>query len=92
MTFELFRAESEADREELFRFRYAVYVEEMGRYRRAADHAGHRLVDPEDAHSVLYGARQDGVVVGAARTTFGSRKSHTMPAASKARTNSRARS
>jgi hypothetical protein len=72
MTFELFRAESEADREELFQFRYAVYVEEMGRYRGAADHVGRRLVDPEDAHSVLYGARQDGVVVGAARTTFGS--------------------
>ena len=72
MTFELFRAESEADREELFRFRYAVYVEEMGRYRGSASHAAHQLVDPEDAHSVLYGARQDGVVVGAARTTFGS--------------------
>jgi hypothetical protein len=71
MTVELFRAQAEQDREELFRFRYSVYVEEMGRYRRAADHRGRRLVEPEDAHSVLYGARQDGQVVGTARLTFG---------------------
>lgn len=70
MTLELFRAESDSDREELFRFRYSVYVEEMRRYRGTADHTGRRLVEPEDAHSVLYGARQNGVVVGAARTTF----------------------
>jgi hypothetical protein len=72
MTLELFRAESEFDREALFRFRYSVYVEEMGRYRGVADHAARRLVEPEDAHSVLYGARQDGTIVGTARTTFGS--------------------
>ena len=71
MTVELFRALSERDREELFRFRYSVYVEELGRYGRIADHRGRRLVEPEDAHSVLSGARQDGQVVGTARLTFG---------------------
>ena len=71
MTVEVFRARSEQDREELFRFRYVVYVEEMGRYRRTADHQGRRLVEPEDAHSVLYGARDDGQVVGTSRLTFG---------------------
>jgi hypothetical protein len=71
MTLEVFRAESEVDREKLFRFRYSVYVEEMGRYKGSADHAGRRLVEPEDAHSVLYGARLDGELVGTARTTFG---------------------
>ena len=71
MTVELFRAQLEQDREEIFRFRYSVYVEEMGRYRRAADHQGRRLVEPEDDHSVVYGARQDGRVVGTARLTFG---------------------
>jgi hypothetical protein len=49
MTVELFRAQSEQDREELFRFRYGVYVEEMGRYRRTADHRARRLLEPEDA-------------------------------------------
>jgi len=43
----------------------------MGRYRGAADHQGRRLVEPEDAHSVLYGARKDGQVVGTSRLTFG---------------------
>ncbi|HMD56490.1 MAG TPA: cyclic nucleotide-binding domain-containing protein [Solirubrobacteraceae bacterium] len=71
MTVEVFRAQSEQDREELFRFRYAVYVEEMGRYRRIADHQGRRLVEPEDAHSILYGAREDGQVVGTSRLTLG---------------------
>ncbi len=71
MTVEVFRAQSEQDREELFRFRYGVYVEEMGRYRRTADHRGQRLVEPEDAHSILYGAREDGQAVGTSRLTLG---------------------
>jgi CRP-like cAMP-binding protein len=71
MTVEVFRAQSEQDHEELFKFRYSVYVEEMGRYRRAADHERRRLVEPEDAHSVLYGAREGGKVVGTSRLTFG---------------------
>jgi hypothetical protein len=71
--FELFRAESDDDLEEIFRFRYSVYVEEMGRYRRSADHRGRRLVEPEDANSAVYGARQDGRLVGTARLTLGAR-------------------
>jgi hypothetical protein len=71
MGVELFRAESENDREDVFRFRYSVYVEELGRYRRSADHGQRRLVEPEDASSVVYCARQDGRVVGTARLTFG---------------------
>ena len=72
MTVEVFRAQSEQDREELFRFRYGVYVQEMGRYRRTADHQGGRLVEPEDIDSILYGARdEDGQVVGTSRLTLG---------------------
>ena len=32
----------------MYRFRYSVYVEEMGRYQDSADHAGRRLVEPDD--------------------------------------------
>lgn len=71
MAVEVFRAQSEQDREELFRFRYGVYVQEMGRYRQTADHRGRRLVEPEDAHSILYGAREDGQAVGTSRLTLG---------------------
>jgi hypothetical protein len=71
MAVEVFRAQSEQDREQLFQFRYGVYVQEMGRYRQTADHRGRRLIEPEDAHSVLYGAREDGQVVGTSRLTLG---------------------
>ncbi len=71
MGFELFRAESDHDREEIFRFRYSVYVEELGRYRGNADHEGRRLVEPEDGHSAIYGARHNGRLVATARLTFG---------------------
>jgi len=71
MGFDLFRAESDHDREEIFRFRYSVYVEELGRYRGTADHEGRRLVEPEDDHSAIYGARQNGRLVATARLTFG---------------------
>jgi hypothetical protein len=71
MAFEFFRAESDQDREDVFRFRYTVYVEELGRYRGIADHEGRRLVEPEDDHSVIYGAREGGRVVGTGRVTFG---------------------
>jgi hypothetical protein len=67
----VFRAETDADREAVYRFRYAVYVEEMGRYRSTADHQRKMLIDPEDAHSVIYVARQRTEVVGTLRTTFG---------------------
>jgi hypothetical protein len=68
---EVFRAETEADKEAVYRFRYAVYVQEMGRYRSTADHDRMVLIEPEDSHSVIYGARDDTGVVGALRATFG---------------------
>jgi hypothetical protein len=71
MGIELFRARTDDDREALFRFRYSIYVEEMGRYRGIADHEGRRLVEPEDAHSILYGARDDREIVGTSRMTLG---------------------
>ena len=68
---EIFRADSEADRDAVFRFRYSVYVEEMGRYLGMADHDRRMLIEPEDAHSYLYGAREGPEVVATCRTTFG---------------------
>ncbi len=48
MAFEVGLAESAEEKEAVYRFRYSVYVEEMGRYQQSADHAGRRLVEPED--------------------------------------------
>jgi hypothetical protein len=65
------RAETDAERQAVYRFRYSVYVEEMGRYQSTADQARKMLIDPEDHHSVVYLARQGTQVVGTLRTTFG---------------------
>ena len=64
-------ATTAAEREAVQRFRYEVYVEEMGRYRATADHEHRRLVDPEDDHSWIVYARLDGAVVGTTRITWG---------------------
>jgi len=64
-------AESEAEREAVFRFRYDIYVEEMDRYQGVADHENRRLVEPEDEYSRLTYAAEGGAVVGTARLSWG---------------------
>ena len=62
------------EREAVFRFRYEVYVEELGRYRATADHERRRLADPEDDHSWIVCARladESRQVVGTTRITWG---------------------
>jgi len=72
MAYDVGRAESDEDKEAVYRFRYSVYVEEMGRYQGSADHAGKRLVEPDDEHSWMFYARDDdGAVVGTARLSWG---------------------
>lgn len=71
MTFDIRPAADEQEREAIFRFRYQVYVEEMDRYRNAADHERRVLVEPDDATSRLFGAWDDsGELVGAMRLTW----------------------
>ena len=48
MAYEAGLAETDEQKEAVYRFRYTVYVEEMGRYQGGADHTGRRLVEPED--------------------------------------------
>jgi hypothetical protein len=59
------------EKEAVYRFRYSVYVEEMGRYQGSADHAGRRLVEPEDDVSWVFYAREGDDVVGTARLSWG---------------------
>jgi hypothetical protein len=66
------RAETVEEKEAVYRFRYTVYVEEMGRYRDTADHVGRRLVEPDDERSWIFYARdEDGEVVATARLSWG---------------------
>ncbi len=72
MTYDVGRADTDEDKEAVYRFRYSVYVEEMGRYQDTADHEGRRLVEPDDQESWIFYARDDtGEVVGTARLSWG---------------------
>jgi hypothetical protein len=65
------QAETDEQREAVYRFRYSVYVEELGRYRATADHEHRRLVEPEDDDSHIFFARDDDTVLATARLTCG---------------------
>ena len=63
-------AESEEERDALFRFRYSIYVDELGRKLGNADHASRRVHDAEDDKDytlLLYTLGRDGTVTGTAR-------------------------
>jgi hypothetical protein len=65
-------AQSEEERDAVYRFRYDIYVEEMGRYGTAADHVNRRLVEAEDATArIFYAAEDDGTVVATSRFSWG---------------------
>ena len=61
-------AVSEAERQEVYRFRYAVYVEEMGKSPPGANHERRVLMDRFDATASLYLLRDgEGALVGTLR-------------------------
>jgi len=55
---------------DLFAFRYRIYVEEMGRPQRYADHTQKIIVDPLDDSGINILAIDDGEIVGCVRTNF----------------------
>ncbi len=65
------QAMTDEERHAVYRFRYDVYVEEMGRYRSIADHLHRLLVEPEDDTARIFYAFEDGKVVGTARFNWG---------------------
>lgn len=71
MTIEFGRATSPAEIEAVQRLRYAVYVEELGRYGGVADAASHTFAEPEDESSWLFYARDGDEVVASSRLTWG---------------------
>jgi len=64
-------AETDEEKLAVQRFRYEVYVAEMGRYGAAADHERRLLAEPEDETSRIYYAAPDGKVVAASRMSWG---------------------
>ena len=64
-------AETVDEKEAVLRFRYAIYVEEMGRYAGVADRVDRRLGDPEDEWSWISYAIDGDEIVGSLRMTWG---------------------
>src|SRR5215470_14426505 len=64
-------AESEEEKLAVYRLRYDIYVEEMGRYRGAADHDRRLLVEPEDETARIFYAAPEGEVVATSRLSWG---------------------
>jgi cyclic nucleotide-binding protein/GNAT acetyltransferase-like protein len=71
MGFDFVRAVSAEEVEAVQRLRYAVYVEELGRYREVADRASRKFAEPEDDQSWIFYARDGDEVVAATRMTWG---------------------
>lgn len=64
-------ATTREEREAVYRLRYDVYVEEMGRYQAVADHGRRMLYEDCDEQSRISYARIGGDVVATARITWG---------------------
>jgi hypothetical protein len=59
------------EREAIQRFRYAIYVEELGRYGNGADHEHRLLGEPEDDRSWLFYAMDGDQIVASTRISWG---------------------
>jgi hypothetical protein len=65
---ELKLATTDVEREAIYRFRYAIEIQELGWRRPQVDHRLRRLVERLDESASLFGAWQDGLVVGMLRS------------------------
>ena len=64
-------AESEADHEAIYRFRYEIYVEEMGYPFPGVDHRGRRLADARERPTRRLMAEEGGRLVGTLQFNWG---------------------
>ena len=61
-------ARTTREREAIFNLRYRIYVQEMQRPQKDADHHRQRIEDALDDHSVLYGAWVGEAIIGTIRS------------------------
>ncbi len=62
--------ETEAEHEAVYRFRYQIYCEEMGRVQHYADHAAKTIREPLDERAYIMAAYDDGELVATLRSNF----------------------
>jgi hypothetical protein len=65
-------ATTEAEKEEIYRLRYEVYIEEMdgGRRHTEVDVSKRRMLDELDDHAIQFYVRQEGSVIGSVRVNL----------------------
>jgi predicted GNAT family N-acyltransferase len=64
-------AQTEAERNAIYEFRYQVYIEEMGKPYTQADHERRRLSDPLDEKATLLYSTRGGKIVSTIRINWG---------------------
>jgi GNAT superfamily N-acetyltransferase len=70
MSIEIRKVRTESEARAVFRLRYQVYVEELGRTQRHADHAARLVQEPLDSCANLFCAYQGSQLVGTVRTNY----------------------
>src|SRR5882757_8136585 len=65
-------ADCEQTRRAIYKFRYKIYIEEMGKPYRNADHENRLLTDELDENATLLYAEESGEIVGTTRINWGS--------------------
>jgi hypothetical protein len=70
MTIQIKLAMLPQEREEIYSFRYSIYVEEMARVQLYADRDNKRICEPLDNDCSLFAAYDNGEIVGTIRTNF----------------------
>ena len=68
---QIIQTESDEQRERIFRFRYSIYVEEMGKPMPGANHEHRTLRDDLDERSTHLFAKRGDELIGAIRITWG---------------------
>ena len=64
-------AQTDAERNAIYEFRYQVYIEELGKPYSHADHERKRLTDPLDEKATLLYSAKEGKIVGTVRINWG---------------------
>lgn len=65
------QARTEEEKEAVYRFRYEIYVAEMGRYQNVADHKRRRFREPEDDSARIFYVAKEGEVLATSRFNWG---------------------
>jgi len=58
------------EKEAIYKFRYQVYIEEMGKPLESADHSNGKIYDPVDDWSILIYAQINSIIIGTSRLTI----------------------